>query len=580
MGMGAYVGMHDFHSDKEVTMGVHDQVSMGLEGLDRMIDKLRLGDNVVWKVDSIGDYKKLVALYVAQAVKDNRNIIYIRFGRHAPLLPDAAPVKVYGVQAKKGFENFASEVYGHVEREGKKAFYVFDCLTDLLEYWHSDVMVHNFFKIICPFLYELDTVAYFAIMRNVHTFGTIAGIRETTQLLLELFRVKDKLYIHPLKVWRRYSPTMFLPHLMQGDEVVSVTSSTQASGLFSKFSHSEKRTDYWNVIVGRAKEALGDSAEKQEEAKQRLMRILFGDTPRMFALCGRYFTLKDVLAVAGREIGTGCIGGKSVGMLVARRALETEGAERFSGSMEAHDSFYIGSDVFYTFIVQNGWWKLRTKQKATGDMDCAWELREKILQGRFPEEVQRQFLQMLDYYGQSPIIVRSSSLLEDNFGNAFSGKYSSVFCVNQGTPEERYEALEHAVRVVYASTMSEDALAYRQSRGLMEEDEQMAILVQRVSGDYYGDSSPAHRGRGQLHQPVRVGPEDRHERGHDPPRVRPGYARGGQDDLGLRAHRLPGRPDAPAADGLYGCGQVLAARRRSAVDQREHVHRAPICAGV
>ena len=188
-----------------------------------------------------------------------------------------------------------------------------------------------------------------------------------------------------------------------------------------------------------------------------------------------------------REIGTGRIGGKSVGMLVARKALEAEGEQRFSGRMEAHDSFYIGSDVFYTYIVQNGWWKLRTKQKTSGDIDSAQELKEKILTGRFPEDIQQQFSQMLDYFGQSPIIVRSSSLLEDNFGNAFSGKYQSVFCVNQGMPEDRYEAFEQAVRTVYASTMDEDALAYRMSRGLMEEDEQMAILVQRVSGDYHGD---------------------------------------------------------------------------------------------
>ena len=48
---------------------------------------------------------------------------------------------------------------------------------------------------------------------------------------------------------------------------------------------------------------------------------------------------------------------------------------------------------------------------------------------------------MLEYYGQSPIIVRSSSLLEDGFGNAFTGKYESVFCPNQGSPEERLARL-------------------------------------------------------------------------------------------------------------------------------------------
>jgi len=96
-------------------------------------------------------------------------------------------------------------------------------------------------------------------------------------------------------------------------------------------------------------------------------------------------------------------------------------------------------------------------------------------------------MQLLEHYGQSPIIVRSSSLLEDNFGNAFAGKYESVFLANQGTPRERYEAFEQAIRVVYASSMNRDALEYRMSRGLFAEDEQMAILVQRVSGDHYGD---------------------------------------------------------------------------------------------
>lgn len=94
--------------------------------------------------------------------------------------------------------------------------------------------------------------------------------------------------------------------------------------------------------------------------------------------------------------------------------------------------------------------------------------------------------------GQSPIIVCSSSLLEDNFGNAFAGKYESVFCANQGTPEERYECFEQAVRTVYANTMNEDALEYRINRGLFDMDEQMAILVQRVSGDQYSEGFSPH----------------------------------------------------------------------------------------
>lgn len=65
---------------------------------------------------------------------------------------------------------------------------------------------------------------------------------------------------------------------------------------------------------------------------------------------------------------------------------------------------------------------------------------------------------MLEYFGQFPIIVRSSSLLEDGFGNAFAGKYESIFCANQGSLEQRYRQFEEAVRRIFASTVNEDAL--------------------------------------------------------------------------------------------------------------------------
>jgi len=121
-----------------------------------------------------------------------------------------------------------------------------------------------------------------------------------------------------------------------------------------------------------------------------------------------------------------------------------------------------------------------------GYFEVANELKNKMLHGVFPDEVKEHFQLMLEYFGQSPIIVRSSSLLEDAFGNAFAGKYESYFCPNQGTPEERYRNFEEAVRKIFASTMNEDALTYRMQRGMAKLDEQMALLVQRVSGSHRG----------------------------------------------------------------------------------------------
>jgi pyruvate, water dikinase len=467
-------------------VNMNDKVSTGLIGLDQAMDWLRLGDNVVWQVDSIDSYLRMVEPYVSQAKQDGRTIIYVRFGSHEPLIEESSDVHVYDADASKGFESFATEIHSLVERQGRKTFYVFDCLTDLLQYWRSDLMIGNFFKVACPFLYELDTIAYFAIIRNAHTYSTIAGIRETTQLLLDLYEVNGRGYVHPLKVWERYSPTMFFPHLIRGQEAISITSSTEAAELFSSIHRGVERLDYWDVLFERAREALHRGQEEQEALKRLLMTMLIGQESRMRSLCDKYFTLHDIVRIAAREVGTGYIGGKSVGMLLARRILEQEGGEQLASYLEPHDSFYIGSDVFYTYIVQNGWWKLRVKQKTKeGYFSYAPELREKLLRGAFPAKIREQFVRLLEYFGQSPIIVRSSSLLEDNFGNAFAGKYDSVFCVNQGTPEERYAAFEHAIRMVYASTMNEDALAYRMNRGLFEKDEQMAILVQRVSGDHH-----------------------------------------------------------------------------------------------
>lgn len=466
----------------------YEKVKTGITGFDQVIDHLRLGDNVVWQVNSLSSYQAMVKPYVEQARHDRRRIVYVRFGNHAPLLSEEKDIILQTMDATKGFESFATEIHNMVREMGQQAFYVFDCLTDLLQYWFSDLMIGNFFRVTCPYLYELDTIAYFAIIRNAHTFSTIAQIRETTQLLLDLYDVNQKLYIHPLKVWQRYSPTMFFPHLVQGEEATCITASAEAAELFSSIQRGEDRMDYWNVVFKSARTTLNKSEEAQQKLKNILMTLLIGSESKMLELCDRYFSLSDILEIASREIGTGFIGGKSVGMLLARKIISSEAAEQFMPYLEPHDSFYLGSDIFYTYIVQNGWWKLRTLQKTEeGYFKHAPELKEKLLSGTFPENIQEQFVRMLEYFGQSPIIVRSSSLLEDNFGNAFAGKYESVFCVNQGTPQERYEAFVQAVRTVYASTMNQDALEYRMNRGLSMKDEQMAILIQRVSGDYYGD---------------------------------------------------------------------------------------------
>ena len=83
----------------------------------------------------------------------------------------------------------------------------------------------------------------------------------------------------------------------------------------------------------------------------------------------------------------------------------------------------------------------------------------------------------LDDFEERPLIVRSSSLLEDRIGAAFSGKYKSVFVANQGSKQKRLDALLDAIAEVYASTFGPDPIEYRSERGLIDFGEEMGIMI-------------------------------------------------------------------------------------------------------
>ena len=87
-------------------MGSFEKVNSGMSGLDNMLDYMRLGDNVVWQVSSLDDYMLFTESFARQAVKDGRNLIYIRFAEHKPVLKDLSDIKVYELNASVGFESF------------------------------------------------------------------------------------------------------------------------------------------------------------------------------------------------------------------------------------------------------------------------------------------------------------------------------------------------------------------------------------------------------------------------------------------------------------------------------------------
>jgi len=477
---------------------VNPQLSLGLPGLDRMIRGLIPGDNLVWEVDAASDYAPFVKPYCASALARGQKVVYFRFASHPPLVEPDGRIEICEVHPEEGFEAFLGAIHKTIEQTGRGGFYVFDCLSELAVDWYSDQMLANFFLLTCPYLYDVEAIAYFALLRNYHSSYATAPITETAQVFLDVYRHKGQLYIHPLKVQQRYSPTMYMLHAWEGDDFTPVRESARIAEILTSvpWLHPESehyRVGVWHRTFLQAEETLaairrGEAPpEKAGEYFHRLVRMALSRDDRVRGLVEKYLTLADIIDIGKRMIGTGLLGGKAVGMLLARAILRKH-SERWAALLEPHDSFYIGSDVFYSFLVQNGIWWMRQRQKdAPAFLQGAERPRQRMLTGHFPPHVMRQFEEMLDYFGQSPIIVRSSSLLEDNFGNSFAGKYESVFCANQGSREKRLQDFVSAVRTIYASTMSEKALSYRAARGMLDRDEQMALLVQRVSGAVYGN---------------------------------------------------------------------------------------------
>ncbi len=474
-------------------------VRSGIKNLDSLLQGLRLGDNVVWQVDNLNDYADFAESFVAQSINDGFTCVYLRFASHDPVLSPRAGLSVINVDPSPGFDFFSTTVHRIIDGKGKRVCYVFDNLSDLVNKWATDALLANFFHFTCPYLFDMDTVTYFALTRNQHSAGTIARIRDTTQILLDLYHVDNQAYIHPLKVWDRYSSEMFIPHVISGAAwlpifrsgdaaVLSVSASKKPVGLISSsiapWDSVYSRLIQYQGIASGLPEATREIAALQRE----LTHMMIGNHPDFNKLAYRYLTVDDLVQIRNRMIGSGRIGGKAAGMLVARKVLLAESGDKdFSHILEEHDSFYIGSDVFFTFLVNNHLFRL--KSQLTRDFQISREQFEQVeqqfLDGQFPKDILEQFKNMLDYFGQAPIIVRSSSLLEDSFGNAFAGKYRSEFCANQGNPDIRLESFLRAVKLVYASALNPDALVYRKKRGLGEGDEQMAILVQRVSGIPY-----------------------------------------------------------------------------------------------
>ena len=226
-----------------------------------------------------------------------------------------------------------------------------------------------------------------------------------------------------------------------------------------------------------------------------LTRSFISDQLEFIAVAKNYLRVTDFEWILDRVIGPakgqGRIGGKAAGMFLGYRILQGERQEHGADPVaQVHlpESWFVRSDVIERFLQLNRLDEYQSqKYKPAEEIRNEYPLVRQIFQNaEFPAEFVSQLERVVDAAGKHPLIVRSSSLLEDRFGAAFSGMYASVFLGNQGTRPERLKAILAAIAEVYASTLAPNPLTYRRRHNLIDYNEDMAILIQKVVGQRHG----------------------------------------------------------------------------------------------
>ena len=236
------------------------------------------------------------------------------------------------------------------------------------------------------------------------------------------------------------------------------------------------------------------TAPRRRWFQTALIRRILSDQPSFINIAKEYIDVDDFSGFVRRVIfptgSHGKLGGKSAGLLLAAQILKQSPRKKeLLQDIKIPKTWYLTSDgVFYLISYNNLEDILEQKYKDFSQVRQEYPYIVHMFKNSLlPPEIIKGVSLALDDLGDVPLIVRSSSLLEDQVGAAFAGKYKSLFIANKGTKEERLEALIDAIAEVYASMFAPDPIEYRYENGLIDYHEEMGILIQEVVGTQIGD---------------------------------------------------------------------------------------------
>ncbi len=252
-----------------------------------------------------------------------------------------------------------------------------------------------------------------------------------------------------------------------------------------------------------------------------LLRRFFSEQLEFINIAKNYVMVTDFNDLIDRTIfpagSHGKLGGKSAGIFLAERILRKNIHDReLLKNIKVPKTWHVSSDTMILFMHYNNLEEiLEQKYKSLNEVRKEYpHVVQLFKNSHFPPEIKKGLSVALDDFGESPIIIRSSSLLEDRLGSAFSGKYKSLFLTNQGSKRDRLEALMDAIAEIYASTIGPDPIEYRAERGLIDFHEEMGIMIQEVVGQKVGRYFlPAFAGVGFSNNEFRWSPRIKREDG-------------------------------------------------------------------
>jgi hypothetical protein len=257
------------------------------------------------------------------------------------------------------------------------------------------------------------------------------------------------------------------------------------------------------------------SSYARSDINALFMERLFTEQLEYIRQARKSLDIDDFYKVLQRTIfpnnSHGKLGGKSAGLFIAEQILK-----RSKNRIKTPRTWYITSDYSMDFIYYNNLEEaMEQKYKDIEEVRADYpNLIQVFRNSNFPMDFLNGISMALEDFGSTPIIVRSSSLLEDRYGTAFAGMYLSIFLPNQGTKDENLAALTDAIVQIYASIFGPDPIEYRKEHGLLEYHEEMAIIMQEVIGNRAGDYYfPTFAGVGFSENEFRWSPRIKREEG-------------------------------------------------------------------